>query len=237
MTSSPLWLKIVTGPGRGVHRAAADFSRRSGLFLVRMAPADGFDPMERDRLVAGESESAVFQFIANLTAEADGLLIISFDTPGADVTWMTDAAGRLERPCCHADLSSSGAFAAARTVAAWSSLHRIQTLAVTGGDDRDVPGRYTAAFDLLTSAFTLSLAGLADGDGSRSSQENTPRKPGDGIPETIEGAVHWLVERLTLKQRFMIARTGRLESLSRKLKRHLREDLRLPDGNAPWQPP
>jgi hypothetical protein len=233
MTSSPLWLKIITGPGTGIDRAAADFARQAGLPVGRAAPVDASDPKERGRLGAGNSNGAASRLIAHLTADADGLLLISLASPGAEAAKRVAAAGRNSLPFYHVDLSSSSAFAAARAVAAWSSLHRIRVLAVTGSGDKDTPRSCAGVIDLLASAFTLSLAGFADGDGPLAFGGRHPRGSVDGIPETLQGAVHWLVDRLTLGERVMIARTGRLDSLSHKLKGHLTEDLRLPYGNAP----
>ena len=134
MSPTPAWLgRIVSGGQTGVDRAALSVARSLGFPYGGWVPAgrraeDGAIPPQFEGLRETPSSEYALRTRWNVR-DSDATLIVTWGPPTGGTRLTLQAAERLGRPVCVADLEQNDAVTTTR---AWLENHRPATLNVAG---------------------------------------------------------------------------------------------------------
>ena len=192
--------KIISGGQTGADRAALDVAIEEGI------PHGGWIP--KGRLTEAGRLPAKYQLKEMPTADypkrteknvidSDGTLIISHGKLTGGSKFTREMAKKHTRPSLHIDLEVINGFRAAQTITTWITDHGIRVLNVAGPRASKDPKIYEAVKKVLTALLHLDQVQTYMPD---------PERPHPHLPRSVDEAVEFLLHKISLKDRAMIAK-------------------------------
>ena len=222
--------KIISGGQTGADRAALDlaieFDIPHGGWIPKGRKAeDGVLP-DKYQLQEMPTVSYPKRTEQNII-DSDGTLILSHGklTGGSALTMKL--AKKHGKPCLHVDLNYMNGFIASEKINLWIADNKIRVLNVAGSRASKDPEIYDEAFKTLKVVYLLgTITGNLD---------DTPRRTGPGVPQTVEQAVEKVLSELRLKDSVMLARMPEheLDAYHTTLGLYIRNNFGMAMGNEP----
>jgi len=198
--------KIISGGQSGVDQAALDAAIKlhiahGGWIPLGRLTENGRLP-EKYRLRETRSSSYAERTEKNVL-DSDGTVIISRGRLTGGSEYTRQMAVKHHRPWLHINLEQTSAFQAASTINEWIKLNKIETLNVAGPRASKDPTIYRDAFGIIESVFYLSL--VENGMAAVSTDRNLAAARNTPVPISVEQAVNRLIDRISLKDKAIIA--------------------------------
>ena len=158
--------------------------------------------------------------------ESDGTLIISQGKLTSEAELTQEMASRHDRPCIHIDFNSTNGFFIAQTISTWISENRIETLNVAGPGVSNDQGLCNTIAKVFETVLYLDTMGYSLRAAERLSKD---------MPSSVEDAVDFIVGRLPLKDRAIIANmeADDLAALHSSLGEYIRSNFGVRGENKP----
>lgn len=222
--------KIISGGSLGAESAALDVAIRLkipyGGFTFEDSLIDAARQSRRYHLDEKRFGSPREKSKANLSI-ADGALIFTHGSPGADLQFTMACAAADRRPLLHIDLAATPSIRAAVGIHRWARRHGVAVLFVTGSVLDDDAGIYRKTYNVLFRSLMLGK--------DRYPSDAEPAAERKAMPRTVADAVRFLIEEMPLRDKVAVANMSAAElvGLNRSLGNHIRNRFNLWDGQNP----
>ena len=158
--------------------------------------------------------------------ESDGTLIIAQGDLTAEAELTQEMANKHSRHSLHIDFDSMNGFFIAQTISAWVSENRIESLNVAGSGVSNDPGLCKTIAKVFETVLYLDMMGYS----LRTADQLTK-----DMPTSVEDAADYIVGRLPLKDRAIIANMEAedLAALHSSLGEYIRNNFGVRGENKP----
>ena len=200
--------RIVSGGQTGADRAALDvalkFNIPHGGWIPKGRKTEDGSLPDRYRLQEMPTSSYPARTEKNVI-DSDGTLIVSHGKLTGGSAYTQKMAMKHGKPWFHADLNNLPTFQAAMIVEDWISQNKIEALNVAGPRASEDPLIYGLVTVILELVYNLSRA---KGDTPELpynvTEADKPKFPDQ--PKTVDDAVNFLISKLSLKDKSLIAK-------------------------------
>ena len=219
--------KIMSGGRTGVERAALDVAIKldipHGGWIPKGRETEGGALAKKYKLIEIPASSH-FEHTEKNVLDSDGTLILSYGKLTGGSALIRKMAEKNSRPWHYVDLNTTNDFVAAQTISTWIVENGVGILDIAGSGAGNDPKIYKTTAKILETVLYLDLMGFSLRTADRALKS---------LPKTVDDAADFLVSKLSLRDKSMVANMNRedLPSIYPSLGEFIKSNFGLRQGN------